>query len=232
MTAAHATPPTSNFTDRLPRLAPARLLGLLMLLMMAPEIVSNFLLQPQAWGGAGLLQQTAAARPALLGAVLLDFLGVAIGLGASLLLRAELGSAWPTLTRLGLALAVFDLTRALVEGSCLLAMASLSAHQLAHPALDHEAAAALLKGLRDAVHLLGKGMGGLSLLVFVSTLILAKWLPRWLGLALALGAVAQIWGISQGLVQQQVPLLALAPLGLLYPLSALWLLVCSSKLER
>jgi len=212
------TPPPSG------SLPPGRSVGALMLLSFALGIVSNFALQPLAWSQGGMLAGAASQGPAIGAAVLMDLTLALLGLCISLTLRQRYGAAQPALTSFCLAFSVAELALCLVEGSSLMAMQTLSASYLAHPAQAEAYApvAALLKGLRNGFHFSGKAFGGLGLLLFY--VLIGKALPRPLAAAALAAAAVQVWAVSRGFIGLDVPMLALAPLGLVYPSSALWLL--------
>jgi len=202
------------------------LIGGLMLLSFALGIVSNFALQPLAWGKEGFLPAAAGQGAAIATAVLMDLSLALIGLWISVLLRQRYGSSQPLLTLFCLALSAAELSLCLVEGSAMMTMRSLSASYLAHPQLAeaYTPVAELLKGLRNGLHYSGKAFGGLGLLLFLVLLARAAALPRMLlGLMLA-ATLLQIVTVAQGFVGQEANLLMLAPLGLLYPVAAAWLL--------
>ncbi|MDT8999740.1 DUF4386 family protein [Paucibacter sp. APW11] len=207
-------------------LTSGRWLGVLMLLSFALGILSNFALQPLAWSQGGMLASAAAHGTALGGAVLMDLMLALIGLTISLLLRQRYGSTQPLLTMFCLAFSVAELTLCLVEGSSLVAMRTLSASYLAHPAdaSAYAPVAALLKALRNGFHYSGKAFGGLGLLLFFVQLSRARALPLWFAGLLLSATALQILTVALGFIGLDAPLLMLAPLGLLYPFSALWLL--------
>lgn len=207
-------------------LPPGRSMGGLMLLSFALGIISNFALQPLAWSQGGMLAGAASQGPAIGAAVLMDLTLALLGLCISVMLRQRYGAVQPALTTFCLAFSVAELALCLVEGSSLMAMQALSASYLAHPAQAeaYAPAAALLQGLRNGFHFSAKAFGGLGLLLFYMSIGKAKALPRPLVAAAMAAAAAQVWAVGQGFIGLDVPMLALAPLGLIYPLSALWLL--------
>lgn len=205
---------------------PNRLIGGLMLLSFALGILSNFALQPLAWGKAGFLAEAAPQGAAIGGAVLMDLTLALTGLLISVLLRQRYGDRQPLLTLFCLAFSVAELALCLVEGSAMMAMRTLSASFLAHPQLAdaYTPVAALLKGLRNGFHYSGKAFGGLGLLLFFVLLARVAALPRaLLGLVMT-ATVVQIVTVAQGFIGREANLLMLAPLGLLYPVAAAWLL--------
>lgn len=207
-------------------LAPGRLIGALMLWSFALGLLSNFALQPLAWGKTGFLDEAASQGPAIGAAVLMDLTLALTGPWISLLIWQRYRLSQPLLSLFCLALSVAELALCLVEGSALAAMRSLSASFLAQPQLAeaYGPAAELLKGLRNGFHYAGKAFGGLGLLLFFVLLARAAALPRALLGSGVAATLLQIVTVAQGFIGQQAHLLMLAPLGLLYPVVAAWLL--------
>ena len=124
-------------------------------------------------------------------------------------------------------LCVAALATSLFEGTLVLAMRSLSAAYLAAgaDALAYEPARALLAGLRNGVHFPDKLLGGLGVTLMYLLLYRAAAIPRTLAVAGMLAGVLQWIAVARELFGLDVMHALLLPLGLVYPLTGLWLLL-------
>ena len=106
-------------------------------------------------------------------------------------------------------------------------MRSLSAAYLAASAdaLAYEPARALLAGLRNGVHFPDKLLGGLGVTLMYLLLYRAAAIPRPLAVAGMLAGVLQWIAVARELFGLDVMHALLFPLGLVYPLTGLWLLL-------
>ncbi|MCQ4164557.1 DUF4386 family protein [Tahibacter harae] len=203
-----------------------RWLGAGLLATFVMGIYSNFALQPQLFGGEGLLVN-AAAHPRQIG--LITVLGMATSLIsvwlAALLLRS-LGRARPLLATAYFALVVAGLAVSAVEYATLIAFRTLGEHyQTAgpEPASLYLALKKLLGGLRNGIHFLDVSLGGLSMLLFFCLLRLERLLPAALGWAGIVATGTQILAVAPALFGGSVIYPLLAPLALVYLAAILWL---------
>jgi hypothetical protein len=190
-------------------------------------IGSNFFLEPRIWAEPGFLTNAAALGNVIAGIVLIGLVDALLGLLLAGMLLRVYGAQQPLLSRLYFALAVVSFATGMVETCTLQAMSSLSSKWLTtlpDARAGYDAASALLSGLRNGIHFSTKLVEGFDLALFFILLGRAGAISRWI-VVLALPAwLAQLIGVSYGIFGLPVPVLCLAPLGLLYPLCALWLL--------
>ena len=207
--------------------APGRWLGAGLLLTFGLGICSNFQLQPQVFAAPGFLSR-AAGMPLQVGLiVLLGLFTALVGVAMAAALRGWYGTQQPLLSRCYVALVAAALATSLFEGTLVLAMRSLSAAYLAGgaDALAYEPARALLAGLRNGVHFPDKLLGGLGVTLMYLLLYRAAAIPRTLAVAGMLAGVLQWIAVARELFGLDVMHALLLPLGLVYPLTGLWLLL-------
>ncbi|WP_219116033.1 DUF4386 family protein [Janthinobacterium sp. UMAB-56] len=198
-----------------------------MLLTFGLGIGSNFQLQAQVFAAPGFLLR-AAGMPLQVGLiVLLGLLTALIGLAIAAALRGLYGEQHPLLSRCYVALLAAVLATSLFEGTLVLAMRSLSVAFLASGADGHayEPARALLAGLRNGVHFPDKLLGGMGVALMYLLLYRARAIPPLLALAGMLAGVLQWIAVARELFGLDVMHSLLLPLGLVYPLTGLWLLL-------
>ena len=204
-----------------------RWLGLGLLFIFGLGIWSNFWLQEQVFAAPGFLLR-AAGMPLQVGLiVMLGMLTALLGLAIAAALRGLYGEQHPLLSRCYVALVAAALATSLFEGTLVLAMRSLSVAFLASGADGnaYEPARALLAGLRNGVHFPDKLLGGFGVTLMYLLLYRARAIPRLLTLAGMLAGVLQWIAVARELFGLDVMHVLLIPLGLVYPLTGLWLLL-------
>lgn len=227
----HSPPPTPGAATALAIPGyrnPGRWIGVLMLLGFAAGMLSNFALQSELFKAPGFLLQAAGQT---LEVGLIALLGMVTGLlslATASILRRVYGERMPLLTAFFFALVAAGLAINVLEGATVLAMRSLSEDYLAAGAgaeTAFEPARQLLRGLRNGIHFPNKLLGGFGVLLMFALLLAQRGLPRGLAGFGVLAAALQMFAIAQELFGREVNMLLLAPLALVYPASALWLLV-------
>lgn len=204
-----------------------RWLGLGLLLTFGLGVYSNFQLQGQVFAAPGFLLR-AAGMPLQVGLiVMLGLLAALTGLAIAAALRGLYGQQQPLLSRCYVALLAAALATSLFEGTLVLAMRSLSVAFLASggDGNAYEPARALLAGLRNGVHFPDKLLGGFGVALMYLLLYRARAIPRLLALAGMLAGVLQWIAVARELFGLDVMHALLFPLGLVYPLTGLWLLL-------
>lgn len=204
-----------------------RWLGLGLLCTFGLGIYSNFQLQEQVFAAPGFMLR-AAGMPLQVGMIVLIGLAMALTtLAIAAFLRGSYGQQQPLLSRCYMALAAAALATSLVEGTLVLAMRSLSADFLASGADSavYEPARALLRGLRNGVHFPDKLLGGLGALLMYALLYRAHAIARPLAVAGMAACLLQWLAVGRELFGLPVMPILLLPLGLVYPLTGLWLLL-------
>lgn len=204
-----------------------RWLGLGMLLVIVLGIYSNFQLQGQVFAAPGFLAN-AAGMPLHVGAIAMIGLVVGlISLAIAAALRGLYGQQQPLLSRFYLALVVAGLATTLIEGSLVMAMRTLSEAFLASgsDSTAYEPARALLRGLRNGIHYSDKLLGGISVAMMFLLLYRAHAIPSALAVAGMLAGVLQWISIGRALFGMEVMHELLAPLGLVFMATSVWLMV-------
>lgn len=191
------------------------------------ELLSNFQLQEPLLGRAAFLE-VAGRHPLAVGSLIL--LGLLAGL-LSLFSTAVMARLYlqrqPLLVWSNLALTVVALAASLVELSSFHTMRALSEQYLqAGPdaAARFEPSANVVRLLRAGVHFSTKTLEGVEVLAFFALLWAVRGVPRALAGAGMAAALLQMAAVSRPLFGQEVIFPLLAPLGLVYLATFLWLL--------
>ncbi|MBE3024769.1 DUF4386 family protein [Janthinobacterium sp. GW458P] len=204
-----------------------RWLGLGLLCIFSLGIWSNFWLQEQVFAAPGFLSRAGGMPLQVVLIVMLGLLTALTGLAVAAALRGLYGEQQPLLSRCYVALVAAALATSLFEGALVLAMRSLSVAFLASGADGnaYEPARALLAGLRNGLHFPDKLLGGIGVTLMYLLLYRARAIPPLLALAGMLAGVLQWTAVARELFGLDVMHALLVPLGLVYPLTGLWLLL-------
>jgi hypothetical protein len=205
-----------------------RLIGAALLSGAVLEGWSNFGLLPQLFDGGGFLAN-AVGQPRTIGLIIV--MGVLAGvfsLWAATMLAVSQKDAFPVHARLYVLFAAVALAATLVELSTLVAMRDVSelfAGAGADAGSRFEIARSILRGLRNGLHFSTKTFEGLNLFVFFVLLFRANAVPLLLAGFGIPAALLQMVAVSRPLFGQEANYTLLAPIGVAYLATALWLLV-------
>lgn len=205
-----------------------RWIGLGILVTFVVGMTSNFKLQADLFAGEGLLVN-AAAHPLQIGLIaVLDLVTGAVSIAIAAMLVAHTGRAYPALAIAYAILVAGVFAISVVEHATLLAFRTVGEHFAAigaAPDATFQAARKMLGGLRNGVHFLHVTVGGMSVLAFFALLYRARLVPSLLALAGMAAAFAQLFTVGRPLFGLDVIYPLLAPLALVYVVTAVWLLV-------
>lgn len=191
-------------------------------------VMSNFKLQTDLFAGEGLLVN-AAAHPLKIGLIAVsntftDVLSVAV----AAMLYAFVGRTQPMLTIAYCIFVAMGLALGVVESATFFAFRTVSeafAAAGAPPDVAWQVAKKILSGLRNGVHFIHMALGGFGVLTLFALFHRARLVPRAIALAGMVAAVAQMIAVARPLFGLEVIYPLLAPLGLAYVGTALWLAV-------
>ncbi len=192
------------------------------------ELVSNFQLQAPVLGGGAYLQ-TAGRHPLAVGSlVLLGLLAGLLSLFAAAVFARLYLRQWPLLVWFGMALTTVALTASLVELSSFHAMRVLSEQYLAAGAdagSRFDLPATVVRLMRGGLHFSTKTLEGFEVLTTFVLLWCVRGVPRWLAGAGVAASLLQMVAVARPLFGMEVVFPLLAPLGLVYLVTFIWLLV-------
>jgi hypothetical protein len=205
-----------------------RMIGAALLACALLEGWSNFGLQPQLFDGGGFLAN-AGGQPRTVGLIIvMGLLAGVLSLCAATMLAVSQKDDFPVHSRIYLLLTAVALAATLAELSTLVAMrdgSELFAGAGADAGSRFEIARSILRGLRNGLHFSTKTFEGLNLLVFFLLLYRANAVPLLLAGVGMPAALLQMVAVGRPLFGQEVSYTLLAPIGVAYLATALWLLV-------
>jgi len=207
---------------------PGRWIGAALLAVMVLEAVNNFMLQASLFGGEGVVANAASQRAAIGCIIVLGVLASGLSVWVAATSSSLFGRAHPFLAWTYFALAVSVLAVTVVEVSTFMAMRGVSELYLASDPgarVQLDGATAVARGLRNGIHFSNKMMGGASVLAFYLLLFKARAIPRPLAAFGIVAAPLQMIGVALPLFGLAVVYPLLAPLGLAYAATSVWLLV-------
>ena len=204
-----------------------RIAGVLLIVQMTAGYVTNFVLLEPATAPPGFLVNAAPHTMQIGAAALLGIIAGAISLAIAITVLPVLGSLSERMAMLFLALSTAALALAVVENAKVMSLLSLSQAYAASNGAD----AASFAGLRGVVaaarnwaHFSQLIVGGSTFVALFAALYRFALIPRALAGFAVIGAVLQMVTVARPFLGGQVIFPLLAPAGIAFLLSAVWLI--------
>jgi hypothetical protein len=205
-----------------------RIAGVLLIVQMTAGYVTNFVLLEPATAPPGFLVNAAPHAMQIGAAALLGIVAGAISLAIAITVLPVLRELSERMAMLFLALSTAALALSVVENAKVMSLLSLSQAYAASNGAD----AASFAGLRGVVaaarnwaHFSQLIVGGSTFVALFATLYRFALIPRVLAGFAVIGAVLQMTTVARPFLGGQVIFPLLAPAGIAFLLSAVWLMV-------
>jgi hypothetical protein len=209
-------------------LSAGRIAGVLLIVQMTAGYVTNFVLLEPATAPPGFLVNAAPHAMQIGAAALLGIIAGAISLAIAITVLPVLRSLSERMAMLFLALSTAALALAVVENAKVMSLLSLSQAYAASNGADTASFAGLrgvVAAARNWAHFSQLIVGGSTFVALFAALYRFALIPRALAGFAVIGAALQMVTVARPFLGGQVIFPLLAPAGIAFLLSAVWLMI-------